>query len=941
MGFHRRLACLSMGLAALVGASEAAVAAPEELERRDLLIDGDFVGPLPPPIIDRGGTVWDEHVGGPIDRTGPVFDAPRGGGVATPWVPCGDPINVASAIMSGWSRDQAEPRVAIFDRQRGELTIWHGDDLSAPPTHRLAMRRDWDGGVTVDALQGTAFERPDATHRIASGVMLPGLLLVLLERIEWTEGPDGLRSGYAGVTIAALQETVDGGWDWTLAEDVANEAPPEAADHGRGYVSSMAAYYPVERTADFTTAFVPFVDYLNHLSNRKAMGGQCGLLRVRRAAVGDAWTIDPIVEIASSWGAEGEHYHVAGWTPDGVAVGIGDSEFNRVALLRCADWDRYDDPSQWTIVPRWQGDTADGAPILANQFWACCAGNHPSTLLVGGDNVSASIYSLTIPPPGDDVAPETPRVLGDQSGTLFEGSSANTASWLQRDRPETGGPIVARWVCEGGGYPQFSRTIYSPDGEHFATVARLPRGFERLALPFLVGDRLHIHRQTGAGEPGLMRCTPPREVPTQRGLLVRPAGLDLLRDSLGRHRAPASISAASGVEVTVVDPATVIESTGWHPGPDAVCYRVRGEGSGSSGALLSAAFANDGPEAPDASSLGLHMRVCNLLPGKLLLRTLLDRDGQTTKKSFHIASTGDWNDCDAWSLISSAPYDCAVELQNGAGSARPTVDFLVIFRSLTASTGPPAWMLDPVVDGLVPGDRVDFPTPVRSDEWAVEVELQIPPEGGDFSVGSRMGIVPICTWRFAGGGHVSLSHRLGGGEYRIDLGGLTGTVEDIEPLHLVRGDTIVARLARRDGELRLTLQSAGSVDPAVATRVLPLVPRRGPTALRIGGPEHELISALVIRRVTVESPSVHGPRDLTPEDPPVADGPARRGMPGDDRGGSVSLFEIASRLGSVGADLPRRVDLDGDGAVTVLDLEAAIRVIRASVTPNRPPARDR
>ena len=907
----------------------------EEGVRRNLVIDGGFHGPLPPPIIDHGGVVWDESLGVTQTRSGPVFDLPRAGGQAGPWKSAGDQLNVASVVVSGWSRDQTAPRVAIYDRQRLELVIWHGEDLSAPPAHRLSMSRPWGGGNTADALVGTPFERTDTTHRIASGVMLPGLLLLLLERTEWPEGPDGPDAGYAGITIAALQESESGDWDWVLADDVANDAPVESREHGRGYVSSMSSYYPTTRDADFQSAFVPFVDYLNHLPNRKANGGQCGILRVDRDAVGDAWTIGPVVEIASSWGDVGEHYHVAGWTPSGVVLAIGDSQFNRVALLRCADWDRYDEPGQWTIIPRWQGDAPDGSQVLANQFWACCAGNDPDHLVIGGDNVSAAIYGLDVPPPGDDSPPRFDRVFGDQPSTLFDGESATTASWVHRDRPEIGGPIVARHVCEGGGYPQFSRALMSTDGATFTTVARFPFGFDRLALPFLCGDRLHVHRQTGSGPSGLQRASPPDDLPVRRGLLVRPGGFDLLRDELGRHRAPDALVAGPGISIEPVDPAELPPTVGWKMPPDAVCYRVRGEAAGAAGRIATLSVVDPRPEAGErpSSSLGVHLRICNLLSSKLLLQAAIDRGTTVSRKTFHIASTGDWNDCDAWTYIESASADCTVTLETRAGPDLATVDFLMVVRSITESTGPPGWFLEPVADRLVPGDRVDFPLPIRTDDWTVEIELQVPPEGADFSIGSRLPVLPVCTWRFADGGHVALRHRPSGGEFRIDTRPGTIEIPDLEPLHLNRGDVILARLSNGGGELRLSVQAAGSSGDELAAVVVPIPPPARPTTLRIGGPAHELASAVVVRRVAIETPAPASLAPIIEEPPPSPSGAARRAAPGrPSHERRPDPFEIARRMGDTVVDLPRWIDLDGDGEVTVLDLAAALRIGRSRST---------
>jgi hypothetical protein len=330
-----------------------------------------------------------------------------------------------------------------------------------------------------------------------------------------------------------------------------------------------------------------------------------------------------------------------------------------------------------------------------------------------------------------------------------------------------------------------------------------------------------------------------------------------------------------------------------------------------------------------SSSLGLHLRICNLLSSKLLLQAEIERGGSISRKTFHVASTGDWNDCDAWSLIAAVPADCGVTLATRAGPEVATVDFLMVVRSITESAGPPNWILEPVADRRVPGDRVDFPLPIRTDDWTAEIELQVPPEGGDFSMSSRMPVLPVCTWRFADGAHVSLLHRLGGGEFRIETNRSAIDIPDIEPYHLDRGDVIRARLSHVGGVLRLAVQAAGTTRSRISEVVVPFAPRSRPTTLRIGGPEHELASAFVVRRVAIETSDAADVVRVPDELSPVPSGTARRGS--GDRSAADRLpdpYEIASRLGVSDPELPRWIDLDGDGEVTVLDLAAALRIGR-------------
>jgi hypothetical protein len=914
----------------------------EEADRRELVIDGGFHGPLPPPIIDHGGLVWDEVAGVVRGAEQPIFDLARACGQAGPWRRISEPISLASVVMPGWSRDQTSPRLAMFDRQRMELVIWNGGDLALPPTLRVPMSRNWNGELTPDALLGTPWEKEDVTHRIVSGVMLPGLALMLMERREWTLLPEGPSAENAGLTVAAIQEQVSGTWEWVLAMDVPIDAPPEARDHPRGYISSMASYYPTSRDADFRTAFVPFVDYLNHLPDRKAPGGQCGLIRLDRAAVGDAWQIGPVAEIVSSWGTVGEHYHAAGWTPAGVVLAIGDSIHNRVALLRCQDWDRYDDPTQWTVVPRWQGDAPDGTRVPVNQFWACCCGNDLDTLLVGGDNVSAAVYSVVVPQNGDDTPPRFTALFGDQPAALLDGSIGTTTSWVHRDRPESMGPVVARYAFDGG-YPHFSRTLFSPDGEKFATVARLPQGFDRIAIPFLLGGRLHLHRQNSVGPAGILRCTPPENLDAAQGLLVRPGGLDLLRDESGRHREADALVAGPGITVTRIDPGDLPPSTGWTPGPDAICYHVTGRPTTGAGTLVR--FDLIDPRPPDfdpgSASVGVHMKVLNRLSSKFLLETEIERGSGTSSKAFHIASTGDWNDCDAWSYISGLRADCTVSLFNRTSGEPSPVDFLLVLRSATLGAGPPNWMLDPIADLQIPGDRVDFPLEIRSSDWSVDIELQVPPEGADFSVGSRMPVLSLCTWMFPGGHHVTLRHRLSGGEFRIETTFSSIEVPDIEPYHFVRGDTLTARLSCRGGVMRLMVRSAGSIGETPDEIVIPVTAPSAPTKLRIGGPAHELHSALIVKRLVVKTPRESSFQALPPRQDPTSTIAARRGYERAEGSSTfnrrmpmvaVDIFEILRNMGRTGPMLSRNLDLDGDGCVSVLDLAAAIR-IRSAFAP--------
>lgn len=112
--------------------------------------------------------------------------------------------------------------------------------------------------------------------------------------------------------------------------------------------------------------------------------------------------------------------------------------------------------------------------------------------------------------------------------------------------------------------------------------------------------------------------------------------------------------------------------------------------------------------------------------------------------------------------------------------------------------------------------------------------------------------------------------------------------------------------------------------------VVPGVRRTYPTRLRIGGVDHALYSALIVKRLIVETPDSSGFGPGGPSAQPEFDQVARRPEPrrGRSAAGGRSgpdLFRILSLMGSSVEDLDMNVDLDGDGCITIVDLVEATR----------------
>ena len=942
--FDRRFDPFQIVTCIIVACFTAIAVAEEDAVRRTIVFDGEIQSNMPPISIDHGVPVWDSVRGIERGVDEGLFDEARNGLNAGPWRPHDDFPVTASVVLSGLSRDGTEPRVAIFDRARLELSIWNSADTSGPSDRRISMRRPWNDQYINDTFAGTEFEQAGHGYRIASGTMLPGCMLFMLQHSALETSDDG--SGeqewvIQGVTIAALQESVDGEWEWTDRQDMPDPVDPEAHLFQRGYVSSMSSYYPTERTADFKEAFVPLVDYMGHKATRKATGGQCGIFRVRREQVGDAWSLEPLVEIHSRWQNEGEHFHVAGWTPNGVVLAIGDGVHSRVALLRCGDWENYTDLSNWTVIPRWQGVLDDSVTHVAcNQFWGCCPSNEPNRLLCGGDNVAGGIFGLDVPEKSSP-PPVFEGLIGVQPGLFTDGLSGNTVSWLHRSTPEIEGPIVARQVFDPSGYDDYTRVLLSIDGDAFATVARLPDGMEKSGVPFLVDGVLRVHRYKNEGVRGIFSASTPSEDQIQEGLMVRPGCVDVLRDDLGGHRPPALVLPASGLAITRLDRNEVPFGLGEDLAPDAVVYRVSGAPSSPvSSRLLSAILEDprDFERGGDPYPATLHMKVCNLLSSKLRLLNQVDRGGLASARTHSVVATREWSYYDVWTSTQDAPATCSVTISAPGGSDLNTVDFLLMFRSLTEGVGMPDWPRGPTPGGVVPPSRISQPLPIRGGEWKVDVQMQLPPEGIDYSLGARVQFMPLCTFEFGPGRFVRARWSVSSGSILIDslVGDQQWDLGEIHGLRLNRGDTIDVTLARREGAMRFSVVAAGSLGSEPAEISIPITHEIPPSRFMLGDEHHALVSALILRRISVASPSPSNGRPISPDagrelagqgtpeglthDGPRGKDDQNRTTLATERSSRDLVFDVLVRLGEKARHRFDPHDADGDGVITFLDV---------------------
>ena len=388
----------------------------------------------------------------------------------------------------------------------------------------------------------------------------------------------------------------------------------------RGWLSSMQNYYPVPGAGSMAEAFVPYVDYQNHVSGSPAQGGQCFLLKAVRDDVTDRpWRFEGPLLLHEFHGIERQHAHAAAWTPRGVLLAVGDGANADVKLFACHDWSDWLNPEQWTMHSGIHGEPAsDGVSTLnANQFWAACPGATPDEVLIGGDNVSTAVMSVTIP---DDLSEglQFIRRWGRQFGAPSDdGQQQTTCSCLVASRPESGGPVLARVNREGGLYDErHARILLSTDRRHFATVARMSGGASEESPVAIMGSHLLQGRYGASEQKGIWSMPLPTEVQLSRGLLASPGGTDRLRG----HAMEMVPGAGTTVEVmsrTSADETLISQA----PGVGSVWHVQRDVHMGQTIATIDLPLV-DGDCAEH--TLLARTWICNLGPGQLSIRQQLD-----------------------------------------------------------------------------------------------------------------------------------------------------------------------------------------------------------------------------------------------------------------------------------------------------------------------------
>ena len=379
--------------------------------------------------------------------------------------------NRSYLLECGYRRDGLEEIVVCLDANQGLFEI-----RSGAYAHHTVFQQSilyQEVGVTIqDCLQGS---RPGQAFVPKGLVVLPGCVVTLCERMLDVDLGTEVEWQSEGMSLVALQEDEFGHWQWEHLYD-----GPRLGDDNRalgtlrGGPWCMSSYFPEGQTdedlagPDFTKAWIPFVDYM---SQPDPQGGQCFLVQATRESRGDAWSFGETIMVRELLGDM--HFHSAGWTPNGLLLGIGDTaEHNAVEWLRCADWERYDELDQWT-VERVQGDMrSDLGSAPAFQFWGVAPGATTNSLLLGGDINEGAVYEATV---HNQMPPTFRRLAGTHPGG--RSNLTHVVGVIRRPAPEVSTKVVSRSFNPADWSGHFGRIFASEDAIHFANIGQHPESW--------------------------------------------------------------------------------------------------------------------------------------------------------------------------------------------------------------------------------------------------------------------------------------------------------------------------------------------------------------------------------------------------------------------------------------------------------------------------------
>lgn len=423
-------------------------------------------------------------------------------------------------LGSGWDLEGQNPLAVLWNPGQCILTFLRGTDFEVVNTVQINVH---GGDLLSGEVEGYRYAPQHA-------IVYEGLVVFATQRERFDQG-DWI---VEGVTLAWTQ---DYGQTFTRVAQAGGgfDVPPIAGGVTDGMNRleewSFSNAYPEKPDGGLLGAWFPWADYLRKTGNPQ--GGQIGLFRARRTAVGQTWVVEPNVVVYENWEANDEgglHAHSAGMFVDGLASFWGDQGYRNHMVRHIADDLENYTTTTWTHKEDFHGAwSPDDARVydFGNQAASTAPGQVFGEILAAGDEQPELVMKIQAPEDADGKAIIT-NLRGSFTGVNLAKSLKvpRLSIWIHY-MPDVGYLLRERSSRRIGGTDAF---YFSVDGESWGSVLNL--GTES---PYLFGDQMIT-----IVDDGLFASQLPDVVEERSPLLLSPGGTNLAEADWTELVAPAT-----------------------------------------------------------------------------------------------------------------------------------------------------------------------------------------------------------------------------------------------------------------------------------------------------------------------------------------------------------------------------------------------------------------
>jgi hypothetical protein len=449
----------------------------------------------------------------------------------------------------------------------------------------------------------------------------------------------------------------------------------------------------------------------------------------------------------------------------------------------------------------------------------------------------------------------------------------------------------------------------------------MPKGSKKMSGVTIVGDTIVAGLSLAMEASGIWTMPLPDRVWTARGLLVEPAGVDLLR----------------------LDPSLEVA---WEPGPGTSVTTIARLGSDEWSQLASAAPGigkvwHVRREVPTSSTVAtcefpfaatgctgepLYVRawMCNLAPGVLRIEERLEVGFDATRRKVALATSGVWRPVSLMSGMSDLPNGTCPQFRlvtTPLGEDHPPVDFLITLDGVFDSSFGQWTPSDSAADAAPPPERVEQPLPDLGESWTVSIDLLIPETGLDRGLAEHLPRWPICVLPLKGGDQVRVYARPASERIALDLvrdGVVLDTIVQAD-LRLLRLDMLHIDVTAGPGRFGLRARTGGDRTSVVDwPRGVPLQLSGRPTSILFGDATGEILAPMEVVRVQIRGETLDLDIGLESETD-LQFGACPGDMNADEVVNVDDLLILAAAWGPCG-DEPCPADVTDDNVVDTSDL---------------------